>query len=291
VTRNVPGEIARYHLAHGDRFRHRCIPGIPEGKAPAVKWKLYQTSDPSPETIWGWDRHFPCPPHLRLLILGARTGLLVLDIDVRAKHERGIDAFDLLEQTPGYTLPRTFTVLTASGGWHFYFLYPDFPARNIIDKLWPAIDLKAEGGYIVSLGSVISGEPYLVAHNRPVAPLPDWLSTRILAHQQHQRSLRHRDRDRGDKADWQEALTPVQQGRQDNALIALAGKLARELPEDLWPTIPATLAGRAAQYPQDPARPYTDADFKRIAKSACDMEHARRAKEKVIRPIVFRTIQ
>jgi hypothetical protein len=288
VTPNVPGEIARYHFVYGDGFRHRLIPGFPGKKKPIVKWKAYQTSDPSPETIWGWDRSFPCPPYMRFLILGARTGLLVLDVDVRAKYERGIDAFDLLEQAPGYTPPRTFTVLTASGGWHFYYLYPnDLNVRNIIGGLWSATDIKAEGGYVVALDSVILGDPYLVAIDQPVAPLPDWLCTAIFAYQQR-RAHPHRGGDNnGDKPGWQEALTAVSQGRQDDALIALAGKLTRTLPEELWPTIEATLAGTAATYPQREDDPYTDADFTRIAESAREMERARRA---IDRPTVIRTV-
>jgi hypothetical protein len=285
---NLAGHVARYHLVRGDGFHHRCIPSDPKTKAPphGVTWKRYQTIDPSPDVILGWDRDFPRPPYLRSLILGRRTGLLVLDVDVRAKHERGIDAFALLEHTLGYTPPRTFTVLTASGGWHFYFLYPDFPVHNIIGKLWPAADVIAEGGNIIAPGSVRNGSAYEIAIDRPVAPLPGWLRQAIITHQQRQRTPSP-TLNRDARPAWTDALTPVPQGRQDDCLIALAGKLARDLPEESWPAIATTLAGAAAQYPQDPAHPYTGTDFERIANSATQMERARR---QTIRPIVFHTI-
>ena len=282
---NLAGHVARYHLVHGDGFRHRCIPGGRNTKVPVdnLRWKIYQTSDPSPDLSRRWDRQFPSPPHPRLLVLGRRTGLLVFDVDV---NKPDIKPFDLLEAAPGYLPPRTFTVLTASGGWHFYYLYPEFPVHQIIGKLWPACDIKAEGNYIIAPGSVLNGGAYEIAIYRPVAPLPDWLRSAIIAYQQRQRTPSPTPN--GDaRPAWQDALTPVPQGRQDNALIALAGKLARDLPEASWPTIATTLAGAAATYPQDPAHPYTNADFDRLAHSAMQMERARR---QTIRPIVFHTI-
>jgi hypothetical protein len=79
---------------------------------------------------------------------------------------------------------------------------------------------------------------------------------------------------------WAASFTLVPAGQQALALISLAGRLARSLPEDGWDAIPIVLASAASHYaPGDPAWPWTDADFQRIAHQVCTKEHARRQRE------------
>nr|BFD87282.1 hypothetical protein StreXyl84_66830 [Streptomyces sp. Xyl84] len=83
--------------------------------------------------------------------------------------------------------PSTFTVSTPRGGLHLYFRVPadctigSFSGPR--SPLGPRIDVRGpgrrSGGYLVGPGSVVGGLPYLVVHDVPVAPLPDWLAGRL----------------------------------------------------------------------------------------------------------------
>ncbi len=81
----------------------------------------------------------------------------------------------------------------------------------------------------------------------------------------------------GENPLWEKALGIVGRGEQNNALISLAGKMARDLSDDLWPTILPALRDRARAWPQDPTDLWTERDLEAIFKSACKMERERRA--------------
>jgi len=124
--------------------------------------------------------------HARLNI-GVATGpsnLVVLDVDGESGHVWITDTAD------SYGLPPTFTVRTRSGGLHFYF---EAPAEKEIkcsaSRIAPGIDIRATGGYVVGPTSWVATDEkgpagwYKVIDNSPVAPLPEWLLSLILATQ------------------------------------------------------------------------------------------------------------
>ncbi|MHC4491753.1 MAG: phage/plasmid primase, P4 family [Planctomycetota bacterium] len=92
---------------------------------------------------------------------GVESGLVVLDAD--AQHG-GIESLRVLEQRYG-ALPATPTVATGGAGLHFFFAHPGdgwkIPTRSpFIDEL-PGIDVRADGGSVVAVGSVhVSGRRY-----------------------------------------------------------------------------------------------------------------------------------
>jgi putative DNA primase/helicase len=106
---------------------------------------------------------------------GARSGLVVLDVDPRSG---GDDSLADLEREHG-DLPHTVESLTGGRGRHIFFAHPGGSIRN--PRLAPGLDLKGDGGYIVAPPSVhASGNPYvweLASHPDDVAlaPLPAWL--------------------------------------------------------------------------------------------------------------------
>ncbi len=74
----------------------------------------------------------------------------------------------------------TFTVTTGSGGTHLYFTAPaGEPLRNTAGRLGWLVDTRADGGYVVAAGSVVAGRVYVVAADRPPAPLPRWIDQRL----------------------------------------------------------------------------------------------------------------
>jgi hypothetical protein len=76
-------------------------------------------------------------------------------------------------------------VATPSDGLHLYFRVP---AGRIITStsggrsgLGPGIDTRGpgrggRGGYLIGLGSVVDGRPYIVDRDIPIAELPGWLA-------------------------------------------------------------------------------------------------------------------
>ncbi|MCP5115139.1 MAG: bifunctional DNA primase/polymerase, partial [bacterium] len=76
-------------------------------------------------------------------------------------------------------LPKTFTVRTGGGGWHYYFLHPGGKVKSVNGKIAPGIDIKADGGYVVGPGSIHqSGLLYLHVADSEVkknSPLPAWI--------------------------------------------------------------------------------------------------------------------
>ncbi len=116
---------------------------------------------------------------------GRRSGVLVIDVDPR-KNPQWLDSLHQL------ALPQTFTVRTCSGGWHLYFGFFSGDSRVTIGAdLLPGIDWRANGGYVVAVGSVVNGATYQIAKQLPIAVAPPGLLGRILA----SRRARRIDRD------------------------------------------------------------------------------------------------
>lgn len=121
------------------------------------------------------------------LNIGIATGpskLVVLDVDGDAGKKW------LVTVTGISGLPRTFTVRTRSGGFHFYFRAPDeVEVRNSASRIAPGIDIRANGGYVVGPTSWVAADKkgpagwYKVIDDSPVAQLPEWLLHLILTTQ------------------------------------------------------------------------------------------------------------
>ena len=104
---------------------------------------------------------------------GRRAGLLVIDVDPR-KTTGWLDSLRELE------LPQTFTVRTCSGGWHLYFSFSGDQRITVGADLLPGIDWRANGGYVVAVGSVVNGATYMIAKQLPIAPAPANLLERLV---------------------------------------------------------------------------------------------------------------
>jgi hypothetical protein len=108
---------------------------------------------------------------------GAPSGILVLDIDAQHGGERSLHN---LEEKYG-PLPDGPRVRTGGGGQHLYLAYSSNPIRNKVG-LFPGIDVRGDGGYVVGPGSNhLSGKTYLWQHGKtaklPLPSIPDWLHT------------------------------------------------------------------------------------------------------------------
>jgi hypothetical protein len=142
-----------------------CGCGLPScsriGKHPAVAWKDLELGSEVPVRAEGAGVGIKT---------GARprgSGVFVVDLD-------GREGFDWLTDR-GY--PDTYTVSTGRDcGLQLYFQHPGFYVKNSRSELAPWIDIRGDGGFVVSAGSPhASGRMYRVVSDVDPAPAPEWL--------------------------------------------------------------------------------------------------------------------
>jgi hypothetical protein len=112
--------------------------------------------------------------------------VVVVDVDPRPG---GDDALLDLEREHG-EVPPTWRCLTAHGGLHLYFRHPGGTISNRVN-LWPGIDLRADGGYVVAPPTALDGDRHYVweigggPHEVPLASPPSWLLERLTRSSRH----------------------------------------------------------------------------------------------------------
>ena len=133
------------------------------------------TTDPDRITRWFSTRAW-------LNVGASTTGFLALDVDPRNGGEESLAA---LEKQQG-ALPETWRTLTGGGGEHIWFRAPEGRTiRNNKGKLGAGLDVKTEGGYVITPPSWhISGRPYAwsVDHHPgdvALADPPAWLVAKL----------------------------------------------------------------------------------------------------------------
>ncbi|MBB4286821.1 bifunctional DNA primase/polymerase [Roseospira goensis] len=145
----------------------RVHPLRPRHKLPLLRgWPDQATTDP--DTIRRWCAE--TPDANVGIATGPASGLLVLDADTA----------DALAGLPG-TLPEGPTVRTARGA-HCYMMHPDGDAPTTRSHLWPGVDTRGRGGYIVAPPSIHPSGHVYEWTTRPTVPLPtppDWLLDRL----------------------------------------------------------------------------------------------------------------
>ncbi|MGC5562828.1 phage/plasmid primase, P4 family [Streptomyces sp. FR-108] len=118
-------------------------------------------------------------PGMNLAIAtGHVSGIFVFEYD--PKNE-GKTTFDELVAEHG-ELPNTYTVMSPSGGLHFYFLYPDFELGQHLG-FYKGIDVKSDGGYVAAPPT----PGYLVINPAAVAPAPAWMLDALRAKEDEKR--------------------------------------------------------------------------------------------------------
>jgi hypothetical protein len=149
----------------------RIIPIPPAKKYPEgiARWQERATTDHDTITTW-WGTDYP--DHGIGIATGAASGIWVLDID-------DYDSYRDLEQRHE-PLPDTLTVITGSGGYHFYYRYPDRTdiRNNASTRLGPGLDVRGDGGFVVAPPSVHpNGNTYQWDAGQPehIADAPAWL--------------------------------------------------------------------------------------------------------------------
>lgn len=139
------------------------FPCLPDGKEPATLHSFDDaTTDPDIINAWWAEADY------NLAICPESAGWAVVDLD----GQEGSDAWTALTEEK----PPTYSVRTASGGTHLYFLGTLPPS---VRKLGPGIDTRGRRSYVLVPPSVVDGKPYSVSANAEVAAIPAWISSML----------------------------------------------------------------------------------------------------------------
>lgn len=151
------------------------IPVRAGDKRPLISWERYQHRPAEVEEARAWFNRWP-DANVGI-VTGAVSQLLVVDIDPR---HGGVDGLARLERHHG-PLPFTVEAVTGGGGRHLYFRHPGPDDVHNSVGLWPGLDLRGDGGYVVAPPSrhatggryswQLEREPWRAA---PL-PMPAWL--------------------------------------------------------------------------------------------------------------------
>jgi len=144
----MPSKLSKLGMAalvYADRFGFHVFPLLKHRKEPngwlAPHGHHSATCEPARITQW-----WRTVPNANVGIACAVSGLCVLDIDPRNGGDETLAHLE--EPAP---LPHTWTVLTPSGGQHFYFRYRG--VGRVVGSLGDGIDVKHDG-YVVAPPSV-----------------------------------------------------------------------------------------------------------------------------------------
>lgn len=188
------------------------------GKHPLIPdWTDRATTDAGCITIWFGHTFKGANVGI---VTGAKSGVIVLDVDPRHGGDDSLDSLIYLHGRPD-----TLTAFTGGGGAHYYFRHPGVP---VADKtaIMDGLDLKGDGGMVVAPPSIHeSGGAYdwdgIEGFETPIAPAPDWLVNLVRA-------------DRGDGSrERQNTGTSrtvgkvIPEGERNGALASIAGYLRR----------------------------------------------------------------
>jgi len=208
-------DAALYYAAHG----WSVLPLEPGAKTPLTPRGCKDASrDPAQLASWWTDEY----PDANIgVATGDISGITVLDVDNKPGRD-GYASFETLRiadiQTPWQ--------VTGSGGKHIFFSYAP-GIRNTVDKLGPGLDTRGAGGYVVVAPSVVDDRAYswIVPpfNGTPFASVPEQILDRLEPTQP--------TGTRRSTAEWLEMLGGVDEGRRQDTLVKVVGKLYHEVPE------------------------------------------------------------
>lgn len=141
---------------------YSVIPVGPE-KRPLISWKEFQSRLATTEELVKW---WTDNPEAQIGIITGKVSNLTV-VDVEADGDFGV------------VKEPTYMVETGGKGRHFYFQYePEF--RNAV-RIFPAVDVRSEGGYVVAAGSTTSKGAYTALNTLEVTKMTPETRTRFLS--------------------------------------------------------------------------------------------------------------
>ncbi len=198
---------------------------VNSNKVPAIVWKEFQTRRATFDEVVGW---WTANPDYQIgIVTGSISNLTVIDIE----SDGDLD----------FVKEETYTVKTGGGGIHKYFLFePEF--KNAV-RIFPSVDVRSEGGYVVAGGSESQKGPYSVLNSGDVMRMPAMTKETFLKAKNASRNISLPwNADSGqtaypkietDTLDYQ----GCGEGGRNDAMTKFAGKLHAKLHTSLWGTI------------------------------------------------------
>lgn len=244
------------------RFGFSPIPvNAEEKKGSFIKWTPFQDKPPDAGQVQSWWDRWPNADIA--IVTGQVSGLVVLDLD----RKENDDGEQIVRSLYGDSIDDAPFVITGSGGKHCYFRHPGGGKIKNRTALLPAVDLRADGGFVYAPPSKHpSGNRY--EWGTPpweVEPpmLPEWLVDLI------------EERDRAEVTDgaarsltdWDEILTQgVPEGERNDTATRICGYL---LNLGLTPTMVMLMM---RQWNQNNSPPLPDKELQSVVKSITKKE-------------------
>ncbi len=132
------------------RTRGMSLIPVREDKKPLVPWKSFQERRPTDDEYARWDGRNPAA---WAVVTGQVSGVVVLDFD----GDEGKATLHRLGLEPH--------VQTPSGGFHVYVEHPGTPVSTLnhgasrdLNRAFPGMDVKGDGGYAIAFGRNRQGE-------------------------------------------------------------------------------------------------------------------------------------
>lgn len=156
------------------------------------------------------------------IVTGSKSGLVVLDIDIKHGGHVSLDGL-IADHGP---LPDTVEAETGSGGRHFLFKHPGWFVKNSEGEIAPGVDIRGDGGYIVAAPSLHkSGKRYeweISSDPEDIHPseIPEWLADRLKTKVDQTTEI---VKAKTTGKVWQRYLTGgiIQEGGRDNTLFSI----------------------------------------------------------------------
>lgn len=251
--------MSRLHrAARALAARNMCVfPCIERGKTPATAHGVLDaTTDATAIDQW-WHAN----ASLNVAVATGRpSGIFVVDVD----GDGGEAALRALEVMNG-TLPATVETITGNGR-HLWFKMPDTEVRNSASKIGPKIDVRGDGGYVLSPPSMHpSGRRYAwsVDSASAIAAAPDWLLAKATACSNGTATP---------PSEWRRLVTDgVAEGARNDSVSKLTGHLLRRY-VDPRVTLELVRTWNAARC----RPPLADAEVEAIVQSIAGLELKRR---------------
>lgn len=218
---------------------------IPVGvdKRPLINWKEFQARRATPEELVKWFAEFPDAQ------VGITTGELsnLTVIDVEADGD-----FSLIKD-------ETFVVETGGKGRHYYFQY-EKEFKNAV-RIFPSVDIRSTGGYVVAAGSTTSRGPYMALNSTKVNKMADNTKKMLLEAHRAKKELPWNATSGTTlypKVDSAEGLaySGSTEGGRNDGMTKFAGTIHAKLHPSLWPSIGWEMFEKANHQNVPPLPPY-----------------------------------
>ena len=215
---------------------------IPVGidKRPLVSWKEFQTRLASPEELVSW---WTQNPEAQIgIVTGAISNLTVIDVESDGD-------FNLVKDI-------TYEIETGGKGRHYYFKY-EKEFKNAV-RIFPSVDVRSEGGYVVAAGSETSKGAYTVLREGFVSQMSVETKKMFLEANKKQLPWYASSGETAYPRVTADGLeyVGVGEGGRNDSMTKFAGTIHAKLHPSLWATIGWQMFEQANQKNIPPLPPY-----------------------------------